>query len=343
MNAMLNKTLTRLAACGVLVAALAVLAACSSPAGANPPAGPTYEEDLAEFTAAVEAVTPLPADPTPVEVYTYAITVDTLAGVYGILDADVVGVVTGQIAEESVRLAVLGVIDGSLTLIDLMVANSGTYQDPVQQIVLGLPLQEPIPTGSSIQTSGTPEIVDDGERVGMSFDAADDYLLIPADASNDLTHDGAIEVWLKPTTNVAWAGIVHKGTQPDWSDEGYSLQYGGSGELMLAMTSAAGQSALIWTQHVLATGVWSHVVATWDGDEAHIYVNGADVVDRITVGFSSTPTTIAENYPFRSSAGDVVIGTQIPGNPWRFDGAMSDIRIYDRYMEQAEVVEHAGS
>jgi hypothetical protein len=68
-------------------------------------------------------------------------------------------------------------------------------------------------------------------------------------------------------------------------------------------------------------------------------VNGVDEVSGINVGFTSTVTTIAENYPFRSSSGDVVIGTQVPGNPWRFDGTMSDIRIYNRYMEQSEVLE----
>jgi len=58
----------------------------------------------------------------------------------------------------------------------------------------------------------------------------------------------------------------------------------------------------------------------------------------VTEGFSSTETTIADNYPFKSSDGDIVVGTQIPGNSWRFDGVMSDIKIYNRYMEQFEVL-----
>jgi hypothetical protein len=229
-----------------------------------------------------------------------------------------------------------------LSLIQLMVADTGMYQDEEEQIVLGLPLEEAIPAGSPVQTSGSPEIVADGERTGMRFDAEGDYLLIPADPSNDLTHQGTIEAWLKPATNVAWAGIVHKGTQPDWSDEGYSLQCDASGQLTLAMTSEAGQTILVHTLHVLAAGVWSYVVVTWDEDEVHLYVNGVDVVTEIDIGFTSTVTTIAENYPFRSSAGGVVIGTQVPGYPWRFDGTMSELKIYNRYLEQAEVLEKLG-
>jgi hypothetical protein len=328
-----------LKALSLTVAALVLIGACTLPTGSEGAEGATYADNLASFEQEVEELPPLPADPGAGDVYAYAIAVGTLAGVYEILEEDVIAVVTAQIAEEPVRANILGVLNGSISLADLMVADTGMYQDEEEQIVVGLPLAAEIPPDSPIQTCGTPEIVDDGERVGMRFDAAEDYLLIPADASNDLTHQGTIEVWLKPNVNVAWAGIVHKGTQPDWSDEGYSFQYDGSGQLTLAMTSEAGQTILVHTLHVLATGAWSHLVVTWDEDEAHIYVNGVDVVDRINIGFTSTETTIAENYPFRSSAGGVVIGTQIPGNPWRFDGMMSDIKIYDRYMEQSEVLQ----
>jgi hypothetical protein len=331
-----------LKSCSIAVAALVLIGACSLPTGSGDAEGAKYTDDLASFQQKVGELTPPAADAGAVEVYTYAVAVRTLAGAYEIREEDVVAAVTGQVADEPVRAKVLGVLDGSLSLIQLMVADTGMYQDAEAQIVLGLPLQEEIPAASPVQTSGSPEIVDDGQRTGMRFDSEQDYLLIPADASNDLTHQGTIEAWLKPDTNVAWAGIVHKGTQPDWSDEGYSLQYDGSGQLTLAMTSAAGQTILVHTLHVLSTGVWSHVVATWDEDEVHLYVNGVDVVSGINIGFTSTVTTIAENYPFRSSSGDVVIGTQVPGYPWRFDGAMSDLRIYNRYMEQSEVLERLG-
>jgi hypothetical protein len=328
-----------LKSCTFAAAALVLIGACSLPTGTGDADGTKYADNLASFQQEVGELTPLSADPDAVQVYTYAIAVGTLAGAYEILKEDVIAVVTDQVADETVRAEVLGVLDGSISLIELMVADTGMYQDEEEQIVVGLPLQEEIPQDSPIQSCGTPQIVDDGERVGMCFDAEEDYLLVPASPSNDLTHQGTLEAWLKPNSNVAWAGIVHKGTQSDWSDEGYSLQYDGSGQLTLAMTSEAGQTILVHTLHILATGVWSHVLATWDEDEVHIYVNGVDVVSSINVGFTSTVTTIAENYPFRSSSGDVVIGTQVPGYPWRFDGTMAEIKIYNRYMEQSEVLE----
>ena len=87
-------------------------------------------------------------------------------------------------------------VSGSLTLQDLMVQDTGLYEDPKEQIVMGLPFTEEIPADSPIQVNGTPTIVDDGVRTGMEFDSAEDYLIIPAAPSNDLTHDGTIEAWL---------------------------------------------------------------------------------------------------------------------------------------------------
>jgi hypothetical protein len=284
----------------------------------------------------------LGSDPSATDIYTYAVAVDTLAQVYQILDEDVVSVVTDEISDETVRAQVLGILDGSLTLTELMVATTGMYQDDEEGIVVGLPLEEEIPADSPVQTNGTLEVVDDGERTGIVFDAEEDYVIIPADPSNDLTEEGTIELWLKPATNVNWAGIIHKGTQSDWSDEGYSLQYDGSKQLALFLNSEADQSIFVRTTHVLAEGTWSHVVATWDADEVHIYVNGTDIVDRITEGFSATATTIADNHPLRSSDGDVVVGTQIPEQPYRFDGTMSDIKIYNRFMTESEVLENYG-
>jgi len=65
---------------------------------------------------------------------------------------------------------------------------------------------------------------------------------------------------------------------------------------------------------VLATGAWPRVVVTWDEDEAHLYVNGVDVVDRINIGFTSTVTTIAETI-LPQLRRRVVIVPRFPGIP----------------------------
>jgi|GEM_PF-3455395 len=265
------------------------------------------------------------------EIYSFSIQVKTYADAYGITLEDVEQVMVEYGISPEIILITMDLINGIITLSDLMVLETGMYTDEEEGIVVGLPLEEDIPDDSPITVNGTPTISDDGERVGMDFNEVDDYLLIPADPLNNLTVEGTIDIWLKPTTNVAWAGIIHKGSNPDWSDEGYSFQYDGSKKLMLAMTSDSGQLILVRTQTILPEGIWSHVVVTWNNSEAHIYVDDIDVTDKITKGFSSTEILISDYSPFKSSDGDVVVGTQIPGKPYRFNGVINGITIYNTF------------
>jgi len=265
------------------------------------------------------------------EIYTFSIQVKTYADAYGITLEDAEQVMIEYGINPEIVSITMDLINGIITLFDLMVSETGMYTNEEEGIVIGLPLEEDIPADSPITVNGTPTISDDGERVGMEFNAAEDYLMIPADPSNNLITEGTIDIRLKPTTNVAWAGILHKGSNPDWSDEGYSFQYDDSKKLMLAMTSDSGQLILVRTQTVLPEGIWSHVVVTWNNSEAHIYVDGTDVTDKITKGFSSTEILIADYSPFKSSDGDVIVGTQIPGEPYRFNGVISGITIYNTF------------
>ncbi len=292
----------------------------------------TYNDQLDSFSELFGNEITIPG-PGYEEIYVFSIQVKTYADIYGISLEDAEQAMVDYGIGSEIIAAVMDLINGVVTLSDLMVSETGMYADEETGVVVGLPLEEDIPEDSPIIVNGTPSIVDDGERVGMEFNAEEDYLLIPADPTNNLTHEGTIDIWLKPITNVAWAGIVHKGSEADWSDEGYSFQYDGGKKLMLAMTSESGQLIIVRTTHELSVGSWSHVIVTWDDDEVHIFVDGIDVVDRITNGFSSTEILIADNFPFRSSDGDVVIGTQLPGKPYRFNGVISDIKIYDRYYE----------
>ena len=265
------------------------------------------------------------------EIHEFSIQVKTYADAYGISLNDAEQVMVEYGINSDIILTTMNLINGVITLSDLMVSETGMYTNEAEGIVIGLPLEENLPAESPITVNGNPTIIDDGERTGMEFNAAEDYLLIPADPSNNLTIEGTIDIWLKPSTNVAWAGIIHKGSKSNWSDEGYSFQYDGGKRLMLAMTSESGQLILVKTQYILTEGSWSHVVVTWNSSEAHIYVDDTDVTDKITKGFSNTEIQIADYSPFISSDGEVVVGTQIPGKPYRFDGIISDIKIHNTF------------
>ncbi len=102
---------------------------------------------------------------------------------------------------------------------------------------------------------------------------------------------------------------------------------------MIALSSETGQLILVKTQTTLPVDAWSHVIVTWNESEAHMYVDGMDKTDKITKGFSSIEILIADYSPFKSSNGDAVIGTHIPGKSYRFDGVISGITSYNKWSE----------
>ena len=78
--------------------------------------------------------------------------------------------------------------------------------------------------------------------------------------------------------------------------------------------------------------VWTHVVASWDGETMRLYKNGVEVGSLAKGGTLSTNPTVK-----------VSIGNQPAGTGDRpFDGLIDDVRIYDRALSQEEIVWLAG-
>jgi hypothetical protein len=228
--------------------------------------------------------------------------------------------------------------------------DDGTFSDPAEGITLGLDLDEEIPVDSPIQVVGSPTLVTgvDGGNA-YEFDAAGEYLRVPDDASNDLTGESAaIELWIMPKVNKTGAGILHKGTASDWSDESYSLQYNIPGELAFIITNQEDTHTYVISKAPkLAVDTWYHIVVTWDQTQVMIYVNGVDVEKKYiqykNSAWTAWTTTLPEDFaPMRSSDGDLMIGTQLPDSQpeYRFEGVIDKIRLYDRLLSADEVLEH---
>ena len=295
----------------------------------------TYNDQLASFIDLLGNDIVLPLEPTPAELYAISIQVNTYAGIYGITleDAETALNDYGVLYTSTI----MGLINGTITLSDLMIAEDGMYTDEDEGIVVGLPLEEDIPEDSVIEVHGTPTIVDDGTRTGMEFNSSDDYLIIPADPLNDLTNAGTIDLWIKPYSIPLWGGIIHKGSEDDWSDESYSLQYAFGDAITLALHPVSDPANWILIRGTTDMNTmidqWVHIVVTWNEDEGYIYINGVDDTSSITYGYSSDPVIFSDYSPFNSSTGDVVVGKQVPGDTYQFDGVISNVIIYNTYTE----------
>ncbi len=298
-----------------------------------------YNDQLESFIELLGIEIIVPIDPTPAEYFTLAIQIETYRGIYDISSIDAEDALVNFGIDQVIIDTIFNLIDGVITLEDLMVDESGMYTNEEEGVVVGLPLEEDIPVDSPIEVYGTPTVVNDGTRVGMQFDSADDYIIIPADDTNNLTSEGTIDFWMKPSSIPAWGGIIHKGSEDDWSDESYCLQYAWENAITLSL-KPEGDPA---DDFILVQGstdmsnrlhVWTHVVVTWNMDEAHIYLDGIDDTLQTTYLYNNTAITYSDYTPFSGSTGDVVVGKQIPGvSEYQFDGVISDVKIYNRYIE----------
>ena len=77
-----------------------------------------------------------------------------------------------------------------------------------------------------------------------------------------------------------------------------------------------------------SASAYSHIVATYDGVQMSVYVNGVMEVMQ-TASFS-----------IAGAANDLVVGAEAGGAEAFFDGAMDEVAVYDHVLPAARVSAH---
>lgn len=122
-----------------------------------------------------------------------------------------------------------------------------------------------------------------------------------------------VEAWVKPTDRLAYYMVITKNTDYEFrlaTTTGKVELYVNN---VLQVTSAA----------AVATGAWSHIVATHDGATAKVYING--VLDTSTAASTAVPT----------SSNVLSVGSRATGFP--FKGSIDDPAVYSRVLTAAEI------
>lgn len=140
---------------------------------------------------------------------------------------------------------------------------------------------------------------------------------------NDLTRQvgGAISLWINPET--IDSGAIQFVASSDGASSDVQIGTGSSLGVCSGTQNIYAKVVGTYFCGQIAIGSWDHVVVTWDGSTAYMYVNGS-----LTESEAITSTEF--------DGGDLRFGALNSGSSW-YDGKLDEIAIYDRYLNITEV------
>ena len=139
-------------------------------------------------------------------------------------------------------------------------------------------------------------------------------------ASLRLTSAMTLEAWVNPSAVTgAWRDVIYKG-----NDNYYLEGSSDNGGVIAAGGTFAGGNGNLYGSAVLPTNAWSHIAATYDGAALRLYFNGTLVSSQAQTGAIATSTNPLQ------IGGDSIYGQF-------FQGAIDEVRIYNRALTQAEI------
>lgn len=160
-------------------------------------------------------------------------------------------------------------------------------------------------------------------RIGpaLDFDGGDEIDCGSGSTLDNLTSAITVEAWVKPGLTGSWQTIVEK----NWNVAGQSwiLEITNSNWFEFYVKTSDGLANAQWTTAV-STGVWYHIVGTFDGTNVKLYVNGLlKESDNLTgtIGINSNP---------------VYIGNKKNLDQF-FTGSVGMLKIYNRTLNASEI------
>jgi hypothetical protein len=159
--------------------------------------------------------------------------------------------------------------------------------------------------------------------MGLSFNGTNSMVSVADAPSLDLTNALTIEAWVKPSTlGSVWRTVAIK----EQSDQLSYALYANNGKGRSSSHEYTDKDNQLASPASLPLDTWSHLATTWDGTTTRLYVNGREV--------ASAPLTGT----IRTSANALRFGGNQVWNEW-FKGSLDEIRIYNRALSPAEIVQ----
>jgi len=173
-----------------------------------------------------------------------------------------------------------------------------------------------------------------GGRSGMAyqFDGAGDLVVVPFAAAFGLAGGVTVSAWIRqaagPTTRgCAASKPLGAGNVDTWAlcvETNLSVLFYSGPD-----ASPANDDFLFTAPGLIAIDTWQHVAISWDGTTKRIWVGGMEVG--------------ARDAPIGEDTSDILLGGNIDSGSVIavFDGALDDLRLFDRALAATEIAELA--
>lgn len=169
--------------------------------------------------------------------------------------------------------------------------------------------------GNNGTLTNGPTVTEGKSGQALNFNGSSNYVTMGYVLSFSGTQSLSMSAWIKPNvTNVSYQTLVGK-------ELDYKLDLDSGGKVNFLLGNSWGRNFASDTS--LVAGNWYHIVATYDGTNKKMYINGS--WDKTV---ASTGNISGNSYQFN-------IGQRNSDD--YFNGIIDEVRIYNRALTQAEV------
>ena len=144
------------------------------------------------------------------------------------------------------------------------------------------------------------------------------YLETADAATLDISTNISVEAWVRPEVVNVLQTVVAK-------NSAYQLEVRADGKPSFSFWSGSTEKATPTTTTTLTAGAWRHVVATYDGANVRIYINGI------------LNTTTAQTGTIDTNS-NALITAGLTSTTEKFQGSIDDVRIYNVVLTAAQIL-----
>ena len=184
--------------------------------------------------------------------------------------------------------------------------------------------------GNNGTIEGDPAAVAGQFGDAFTFDASDDQVVVPSDATLDIRDQITMMAWIQPGANLTadWRTIMGKSPTSVLGQTTFSYDFrtDNNGTLRFSLNIGGWQYIL---GPVLEEGTWYHMAGTYNGAEMVLYIDG-EQVGTSTVSGQITSTVD----PF--CVGNIVSAAGNINNEY-WSGIIDEVRLWDRGLSADEV------